>query len=75
MNGSQDSNLQGTGLKSALLRVNLHSCSYEYLRLQFSELRGQLLHLTGKVCVCVCLCDGGEVTVGRCVFSGPDWGG
>lgn len=24
-------------------------CSYEHLRMAFSELRGQLMHLTGKV--------------------------
>jgi len=27
----------------------LNSGSYEYLRLAFSELRGQLMHLTGRV--------------------------
>lgn len=27
----------------------LSICSYEYLRLAFSELRGQLMHLTGRV--------------------------
>ena len=43
----------GCGLeKVGVAIISVFCCSYEYLRMAFSELRGQLMHLTGKVSGC-----------------------